>query len=46
MQHLLLISPLQLSKGSKERNARKTKREDFVNQQKQTAFFIDQPDHA
>jgi hypothetical protein len=46
MQHSFLVSPLQLTKGSKERNVRKTKRWDLVNQQNQAAFFRDQPSQA
>jgi hypothetical protein len=44
VQHLLLTSPLQSTKGSKGRNIRKTKREDFTNKQKKTVFFGDQPE--
>jgi hypothetical protein len=41
-----LASPLRLTKKSKGRNLRKTKRQNFLNMQKSTMSSRNQPDQA
>jgi hypothetical protein len=46
MRCSFLASPLRLTKESKGRNIRKTKRQNFMNLQKPTMFSRDQPGQA